>query len=592
MTAERDSFYKKVNDMTQYERNRGPRNRRQTSGRDRGSSAAGQAARINAVQQARKNTKRNRGPRRDMGKLAVMLVILAVLIGAIIFSAKRCSRTEQPQTETQETQLEKEVTVDGVSITGMSREEAREAILSHYTWGMKVTYEGQEYELLNLMGSKVDHLLEEIFTGEPRESYSLDVSGLETDIEAEVANIAEQWDRPAKNGAISGFDKETGNFIYEDEEYGMLIDRENLAAQIQDALEQKDFDRVIEAKAEQVAPEITRAQAKEMYQVIGTFTTTTTANQDRNTNISLACDALNGLIIQPGAEFSFNQTTGNRTLERGYKPAGAYVNGVLVEEPGGGVCQVSSTLYNAVVYSGLTTTERHAHSYEPSYVTPGEDAMVSYDGYSGPDMKFVNNSSTAVAIRTSFSNQKLTISIVGIPILEEGVTLSMHSEKTVELDPPEPTYEEDQTLEPGVEVVAKAAVNGSRWVTNLITTKNGTVISDEFFHNSTYKGKAATIKRNTSGVVIPDPAQTTDPSADTSAAASTDAAGQTEPQEAGPGISTAAPAATTTAQEPGVESTPAQTAGSDAASETEQPSSPPHSENAVISPNPFAETNS
>lgn len=65
-------------------------------------------------------------------------------------------------------------------------------------------------------------------------------------------------------------------------------------------------------------------------------------------------------------------------------------------------------------------------SYEPSYVTPGEDAMVSYDGPSGPDMKFVNNSKTAVGIKTSFSDRKLTISIYGNPILEEGVTLSMN----------------------------------------------------------------------------------------------------------------------------------------------------------------------
>lgn len=74
------------------------------------------------------------------------------------------------------------------------------------------------------------------------------------------------------------------------------------------------------------------------------------------------------------------------------------MNGVLVEEPGGGVCQVSSTLYNAVIFSGLKTTERHAHSYEPSYVTPGEDAMVSYGG---PDMKFTNTSEFPIAIRAS-----------------------------------------------------------------------------------------------------------------------------------------------------------------------------------------------
>ncbi|MFR5602129.1 MAG: VanW family protein, partial [Lachnospiraceae bacterium] len=319
--------------------------------------------------------------------------------------------------------------------------------------------------------------------------------------------------------------------------------------------------------------------AKELYQVIGIFTTTTTANKDRNTNITIACEALDGLIIHPGEEFSFNQTTGNRTLEKGYKPAGAYVNGVLVEEPGGGVCQVSSTLYNAVIFSGLTTTERHAHSYEPSYVTPGEDAMVSYDGYSGPDMKFINKSSAAVAIRTSFVDRKLTISIVGIPILEEGVTLSMHSEKKMDLDPPEPTYEEDQTLEAGVEVVAKEAVLGSRWVTNLITKKDGVVVSDEFFHNSTYKGKAAIIKRNTSGVVIPDPsASASDGMSDGSGTDGGSLPGESsqEGDQIGPGIPTTAPETSTQAQEPGQSesSSAAESGGPGGENRQEQPQEP------------------
>ncbi|MDF2887525.1 MAG: VanW family protein [Lacrimispora sp.] len=169
------------------------------------------------------------------------------------------------------------------------------------------------------------------------------------------------------------------------------------------------------------------------------------------------------------------------------------------------VPQQRDTLYNAVVFAGLTTTERHAHSYEPSYVTPGEDAMVSFGG---PDMKFVNNSSSAIAIRTSFADRKLKISIIGIPILEDGVTLSMTSNKTAELDAPAPIYEEDQTMQPGEEKVIKQETKGSRWVTNLVTKKDGAVVSDEFFHNSTYRGKPATIKRNTSGVVVPatDPA--------------------------------------------------------------------------------------
>ena len=131
--------------------------------------------------------------------------------------------------------------------------------------------------------------------------------------------------------------------------------------------------------------------------------------------------------------------------------------------------------------------------------------MVSYDGYAGPDMKFVNNSKDAVAIRARFADQKLTISIVGVPILGENERWYMKSEKVAELDPPQPNYEENQTLEPGVEKVVKQPVNGSRWVTNLVKEKDGKVISDEMLHKSTYKGKPATIQRNTSGVVVPPP---------------------------------------------------------------------------------------
>ncbi len=209
---------------------------------------------------------------------------------------------------------------------------------------------------------------------------------------------------------------------------------------------EKNFQGDVEAETVITSPELTLSKAREAYQVIGTFTTTATSNQNRNNNIQLAVNALDGLIINPGEEFSFNKTTGNRTVERGYKPAGAYRNGEFVEEPGGGVCQVSSTLYNAIIGAGLTTTERHPHSFEPTYVIPGEDAMVSYDGYSGPDLRFVNNDTTSLAIRAVFKDKKITISIIARPVLEKGVTVSMRSEKTKEYDPPEPNTRKTRPL--------------------------------------------------------------------------------------------------------------------------------------------------
>ena len=401
-------------------------------------------------------------------------------------------------------------------------------------WQMKVVCGEKEQALENLLKENVEKVVDEAFKKGESADYEIPTDGLEEAAAAQAASLAGAWNVKAKNGSISAFDAASGKFTFAEGENGKAVNEEKLKNDIVARTAAGEYDAVITAEVEETAPEITAAQARENFQKLGTYTTTTTANKDRNENVRLAAAALNGKIIQPGEEFSFNLTTGNRTTDKGYRPAGAYVNGVLVEEPGGGVCQVSSTLYNAVVFSGLKTTERHAHSYEPSYVTPGEDAMVSYDGHSGPDMKFVNNSKTAVGIKTSFSDRKLTISIYGNPILEEGVTLSMKSEKVKELDPPAPTYEEDPTLQPGVEVEAKAATPGSRWVTNLITKKNGEVISDEFFHNSTYNGKPATIKRNTSGSVAAPEGESSSESSTAGESQSSSAGSQETGSQTGP----------------------------------------------------------
>jgi hypothetical protein len=129
--------------------------------------------------------------------------------------------------------------------------------------------------------------------------------------------------------------------------------------------------------------------------------------------------------------------------------------------------------------------------------------MVSYDGYDGPDMKFINQSDTSIVILSTFEKQNLIISIYGIPILEEGISISMRSKKIKDLDPPLPIYNEVPTLQSGTEEIVKEAIDGSRWVTNLIVKNNDEIISDEFLHTSSYKGKAAIINRNSSESVLP-----------------------------------------------------------------------------------------
>lgn len=478
-----------------------------------------------------------------------MIVIAATVYGLKSGKQREAVVTTENETTTEpETELVKEVTVDGITITGMSREEARQEILKKYTWGMKVHYQDQVYEVANLLEGKLNDLLEEIYKGEPDERYLLDTSGMEEAVYAQVEEMKKLWNQSAKNGSISSYDSASDSFVFEGEVVGVAIDEEKLASDIQNALSSKNFTAEITATASQVQPEIPIAVAKEKYKTIGKYTTNTTANSKRNTNVRLAAEALNGTIVYPGQEMSFNEVVGQRTAEKGYQGAAAYSGGEVVEEIGGGVCQVSTTLYNAVVRAGLKVSVRRSHTFAPSYVTPGMDATVSWGG---PEFKFINTSSAAIGIRAAYSNQTVTVSIYGIPVLEDGVTHELESKKIEDLDPPAPTYEEDQTIAPGTEVVKSNGSQGSRWETRLIVKKNGEIVSNEVDHTVTYKGHNPVIRRNSSDVMVNENGETVVPTessesseasvAETSGAtenpaqASSPSSQQTEPSPVGPG---------------------------------------------------------
>ena len=463
------------------------------------------------------STRRSSGYHRKKGPnykiIAIAGVVLIVFITGISLALKgKGSNTDIAGTETvieseSETEMQKEVQVDGISITGMSKSEAKAAILKEFPWSMMVEYDSDQYKVTDLMAEKVDALLDEIYKdgSDPQESYTLDTSGLDEKVKAEAAACGAKWDKKAKNGSIDKFDAASGKFVFAGEENGFAIDQDKLAADISQALKDKKFDAKITATGSDVAPEISAASAKEKYKTISSFTTNTTANQNRNTNVRLAAEAINGTVIKPGQEFSFNGTVGQRTEAKGYKGAAAYNNGEVVQEIGGGVCQVSTTLYNAVFKAGLKISSRRSHTFEPSYVTPGRDATVSWDQ---PDFKFINNSSTAIGLRASYADQKVTVSVYGIPILEDGITWDLDSKKVEDLGTPNPTYEEDQTLQPGAEVTKSKGSAGSRWETYKIVYKNGKEISRELDHKTTYKGHTPVVRRNSTGVVL-NPSETT-----------------------------------------------------------------------------------
>lgn len=152
------------------------------------------------------------------------------------------------------------------------------------------------------------------------------------------------------------------------------------------------------------------------------YTSYSNSSQERKHNIMLASKSINNTLVDVNGEFSFNYTVGERTQKRGYKQAKIIVGGEFVDGVGGGVCQVSTTLYNAVLLAGLKVIEYHPHSLPVSYVAPSFDAMVNS---SWADLKFVNNTHNPVIIKAKADQERLLIEIWGQKMSEKYVRESV-----------------------------------------------------------------------------------------------------------------------------------------------------------------------
>ena len=310
----------------------------------------------------------------------------------------------------------------------------------------------------------------------PVADYVLQLPDFSDKVNNYVSQLAIVWKMAPQNGDITKYNKSTGEFEFGGTKDGYTVNASETAAKVMELIQNKSFSGEVETVGTEVPASVD--SIKDKYKIISTFTTKTTSNPLRNTNVRLAAEALNGTVLKPGEEFSFNTVVGQRTPEKGYKPAAAYNQGEVVEEVGGGVCQISSTLYNTVFRAGLTTTYRRSHTFAPTYVTPGMDATVSWPG---PDYKFVNNSKHAIGIKAWYSNQTATVQIYGIPVLPDGVKWDLVSEKIKDL--PMPAV---QVITPA-EGKESSGSTGSEWQAYKIVTKDGKTekVKD---HSVTYKG--------------------------------------------------------------------------------------------------------
>ena len=336
-------------------------------------------------------------------------------------------------------------------------------------------------------------ILEKVFSDNSvitdSKTYFVTMDDLPSYISEAVQSASDMWYKEAKGGNIGSYDAEKDEFLFEDAEDGMKVDTVGLSAKLNKAFANGQYDAEIPVDVEVIPAG--EASKKNEYRIIAEYVTNTTNNAVRNRNVELACNALNGTIVRSGEEFSFNDTIGQRTKDKGYGEAAAYFNGEVINEVGGGVCQVSSTLYNAVLIAGLKTTMRRSHTFKPTYVTPGQDATVSWQK---PDYRFANvpynseaeyslDTTSAIGIRAKYEDRTVTVSIYGKPVLKDGYELSLESEQIATYDvvrvpiPPEDLEKQPTTGD-----------QGSAWKTYLVVKKNGETISRTLEHSAVYSG--------------------------------------------------------------------------------------------------------
>lgn len=210
-------------------------------------------------------------------------------------------------------------------------------------------------------------------------------------------------------------------FVYSEGNDGTECDREKLLNDISASLNGNFGEVELEVKALKRTQNLERV--KYCTQKLSAYTTYFSADSaERTHNIRLASEFVNGAVIMPGETFSFNHIVGARTEERGFKQAKIIEGGKFVQGTGGGVCQVSTTLYNAALLSGLEITEFHPHSLQVGYVAPSRDAMVSGDYF---DLKFKNTRKTPVYVRVNCNLGSVCCTVYGEP---DGFSYSVLSE--------------------------------------------------------------------------------------------------------------------------------------------------------------------
>lgn len=293
--------------------------------------------------------------------------------------------------------------------------------------------------------------------------------------------------------------KEPQDAYYEEEPFKLYkeIDGVDLAVSIEEAnkiLEEEKEEYIIPLKITKPKIATTDLKYENFFpELLSKYTTRyDESNLNRSNNIKLASEKINGTILMPGEIFSYNKIVGARTIKAGYKEAAVYMGGKVVDGIGGGICQVSSTLYNAALEANLEIVSRKNHYFITSYVSASRDATVSYGTI---DFKFKNSRNYPIKIECKSNNGICQIAIYGVK--EETEYEVIIEDKITEVIPYTTKYIETKLLEKGVENQTQKGVNGYKSEAYRVLKLNGQVISKTLLSKDSYNPLQEIIEKGT-----------------------------------------------------------------------------------------------
>lgn len=372
----------------------------------------------------------------------------------------------------------------------------------------EVSYEIDDDKLIINSGTDGVVIKQEELEAKIIENIKNQLSGIKEEIQipvenqkAEAVNIEEIYQEIYKEPKDAYIEEDPFKLHVEEEGLDFDISMEEAKEIVSEAKETYEIPLKI------TKPKVTTADLgdKIFRETLSKYTTIYDAgNTSRATNIAIAAKTINGTIILPGETFSYNKVLGNTTKEKGYQLGGAYVGGKIVQTYGGGICQVSSTLYNAVLYANLEIVERYNHSYAVSYVPAGRDATVSYGG---KDFKFKNTRTYPVKIVASAKNGVVSISFKGIKE-EKEYDIEITS-KVLSTTPYSTVYEKNSSLQEGKQRVIQVGHNGLKSKAYKVVKYNSKTISTTLLSSDTYKPMNRIIEKGTKKVKTENKEQST-----------------------------------------------------------------------------------